>query len=220
MNQSAAQRSAKPLLSDAALLAMIEGGDWTALGSLFDVHGAAVRRFIRNSGVPASDVDDLVQQTFLDVPKASRRFDNRFSGRRWLLGIAAVIVARHRRAWGRQAARQTAWATDPALRPPQNDTWGELEGRQCAQRALGALGRLTSKKREVFEMIVLADISGEEAARTLGVPVATVWTRMHHARRDLRRLLKLLNGGTRAAHERPNTLQGSPRFSSALQELG
>jgi RNA polymerase sigma factor (sigma-70 family) len=220
MNPPLAQQSAKSTPSDAALLSLIEGGDWAALGALFDVHGAAVRRFIRNSGVPASEVDDLVQQTFLDVPSASRRFDNRFSGRRWLLGIAAVIVARQRRSWGRQAAREAAWASDPALRPPQNDTCSELEWRQGAKRALGALGRLTSKKREVFEMIVLEDISGVEAARTLGVPVATVWTRMHHARRDLRRLLKLLNAGTRAAHERPNTLQGSPRFSSALQELG
>ncbi len=197
MNQPGAQPSAKFALSDAALLSRIERGDWSALGALFDAHGAAVRRFIRHSGVPDSDVDDLVQQTFLDVPNASRRFDQRSSGRRWLLGIAAVIVARHRRSWGRQAARQAAWARDPALRPYQNDTWGELEWRQGAQRALGALGRLTSKKREVFEMLVLEDISGEEAARTLGVPVATVWTRMHHARRDLRRLLKPLSGGTR-----------------------
>jgi RNA polymerase sigma factor (sigma-70 family) len=197
MKQAVALRRESSAPSDAALLSRIESGDWAALGALFDVHGAAVRRFIRNAGVPASDVDDLVQQTFLDVPHASRRFDSRFSGRSWLLGIAAIIVARHRRSWGRQVARQAAWASDPALRPAQNDTWGELEWRQGAQRALGALRRLTSKKREVFEMIVLEDISGEEAARTLGVPVATVWTRMHHARRDLRRLLKLLNEGAR-----------------------
>src|SRR5689334_13119524 len=106
MNPTLAERSPKPALSDAALLYSISGGDWAALGSLFDAHRAAVRRFVRNCGVQACDVDDLVQQTFLDVPHASRRFDHRFSARRWLLGIAAIIVARHRRSWFRQAARQ------------------------------------------------------------------------------------------------------------------
>ena len=212
MNQAVDQRCARPSPSDAALLSLIEGGDWAALGALFEIHGTAVRRFILNSGVPGCDVDDLVQQTFLDVPNASRRFDPRFSCRRWLLGIAAIIVARHRRSWGRHAARQAVWACDPALQPPQNDTWGELEWRQGARRALGALERLTSKKREVFQMIVLQDISGEEAARSLGVPVATVWTRMHHARRDLRRLLKLSNAGAREP-------RSGARLSAALPVL-
>lgn len=201
--------------SDAELLSLIGGGDWSALGALFDVHGAVVRRFVRNSGVPASDIDDLVQQTFLEVPSASRRFDSRFSVQRWLLGIAAIVVARHRRMRGRQAARYAAWASDPALRPSPSDTWCELERRQRAQRALGALERLTSKKREVFEMIVFGDVSGEEAAHTLGVPVATVWTRMHHARRDLRRFLRVLNGGSRAIRERAGMPHGGPSRMSA-----
>jgi RNA polymerase sigma factor (sigma-70 family) len=198
MSEHAAPRSPKAASSDAALLSLIDGGDWAALGALFELHGAAVRRFIRNAGVPSSEIDDLVQQTFLDVPHASRRFDQRLSGRRWLLGVASIIVARHRRSRGRHAARQAAWANDPALRPTPSDVWGELEWRQGAERALGALDRLTQKKRQVFEMLVLRDLSGEEAARTLGVPVATVWTRMHHARRDLRRLLRLLSDGARA----------------------
>lgn len=217
MNQPTTQQRAKSVTSDAALLSLIGGGDWAALGALFDLYGAAVRRFIRNSGVPASDVDDLVQQTFLDVPNASRRFDNRFSGRGWLLGIAAIIVARHRRSRGRQAARQAAWASDPALLPAQNDTWRELEWRQSAERALGALGRLTSKKREVFVMIVLGDISGEEAAQTLGVPIATVWTRMHHARRDLRRMLEVLNGGSRAYRAESSKQRGRTPATSSPQ---
>jgi RNA polymerase sigma-70 factor, ECF subfamily len=175
---------------DALLPSLIAAGDWSALGALFQAHGGAVRRFIRNCGVATSDVDDLVQQTFLDVPHASRLFDSRYSCRRWLLGIAAIVVARHRRSKWRQAARQAAFAQDPALHPTACDAYIELESRQTARRALGAVARLTSKKRAVFEMMVLDDVSGEEAAQALGVSVATVWTRMHYARRDLRRLLE------------------------------
>jgi RNA polymerase sigma-70 factor (ECF subfamily) len=198
---------------------LVERGDWAALGKLFDAHGGAVRRFIRNSGVRACEVDDLVQQTFLDVPNASRRFDERFSGRRWLLGIAAIIVARHRRSRGRRAAREAAWARDPALQTPPHDTWGQLERRQGAERALGALERLTSKKRAVFELIVLEEISGPDAARTLGVPVATVWTRMHHARRELRRLLALPSDGNRAPRGRAHDSQRGVTHAASQRVL-
>jgi RNA polymerase sigma-70 factor (ECF subfamily) len=201
------------------LLLSIQGGDSAALGALFDVHGAAVRRLIRNSGVPASDVDDLVQLTFLDVPHAARRFDHRFPVRRWLLGIAGIIVARHRRAAGRHAARHAAWAVDPAFQPAQGDACRELEWKRGAERAFSALQRLPSKKREVFELVVLDDISGEEAARSLGVPVSTVWTRLHYARRELRRLLTLPRCA-REGRERRHDPRSDTRGPALLEGLG
>jgi RNA polymerase sigma-70 factor (ECF subfamily) len=183
--------------SDGQLLSSIADGDWSALGALFQLHGAAVRRFIRNCGVPACDADDLLQQTFLDVRRVSQRFDERSSCKRWLVGIAAIVVARHRRARWRQAARQAAYASDPALRPIERDAWRELEWRQSAHRALGALSQLAPKKRAVFEMLVLNELPGEEVARDLGVPIATVWTRMHYARGELKRKLTHPRHGVR-----------------------
>ena len=197
VNESADHPHAAAASSEATLLGPLEAGDFGPLGLLFDAHGAAVRRFIQHSGVPSADVDDLVQQTFLDVPRASRSFDRRSPFRRWLLGIAAIIVARHRRSSGRDMARRAAWARDPSLQSISPDICRELEWKQGAEQALAALERLTPKKRAVFEMLVLADVSGEDAARSLGVPVATVWTRMHHARRDLRRMLESSNRRSR-----------------------
>ncbi len=48
-----------------------------------------------------------------------------------------------------------------------------------------ALERMSPKKREVIVLAVIEGLPGEEVARVLGVPVATVWTRLHHARREL-----------------------------------
>ncbi|MET0594850.1 MAG: hypothetical protein ABW133_19270 [Polyangiaceae bacterium] len=39
-------------------------------------------------------------------------------------------------------------------------------------------------------MLVFEELSGADAAKALDVPIDTIWTRMHHARRDLRRFLK------------------------------
>jgi RNA polymerase sigma-70 factor (ECF subfamily) len=172
---------------DSEVVARIARGELDPLGTLFDRYERVVKRFIGRLGVAAADVDDLVQSTFLDVPAAAIRFDPRWAAKTWLLGLAAMVVRRHRRSAQRHAARLRAWALEPWKRAaPEHD----VEQQDAARRAVVALERLAHKKREVFVMLVFEDLSGDEAARALGVPVATVWTRMHHARRDLRKLLK------------------------------
>jgi RNA polymerase sigma-70 factor (ECF subfamily) len=52
-----------------------------------------------------------------------------------------------------------------------------------------ALAKLTEEKRLVFLMVEREGLSGEEVARALEIPVNTVWTRLHHARNELRRAL-------------------------------
>jgi RNA polymerase sigma-70 factor (ECF subfamily) len=53
-----------------------------------------------------------------------------------------------------------------------------------------ALARLSEEKRLVLVMIELEELSGEEVATALGIPVATVWTRLHYARTEVREHLK------------------------------
>lgn len=172
---------------DPEVVARIARGELDALGTLFDRYEAVVKRFISRLGVAAADVDDLVQLTFLDVPAAATRFDPRWAPKTWLFGLAAMVVRRHRRSVQRHAMRLAAWASHPWKRSAPED---DVERSDAAQRAIVALERLSHKKREVFVMLVFEELSGDDAARALGVPVATVWTRMHHARRDLQEMLR------------------------------
>jgi RNA polymerase sigma factor (sigma-70 family) len=179
----------KPERLDAELVERVAAGELEALGSLFDRHEAGMRRFFLRMGIAASDVDDLVQATFLELLRAAPRFQRDLSVRSWLLGLSAIMARRHRRALARAAARLLGWAT-----------WGRLESPLTPADALNreqellefqaAFQRLAPKKREVFTLVVLEGLSGEEAAGALGVPVNTVWTRLHHARRELREALK------------------------------
>jgi RNA polymerase sigma-70 factor (ECF subfamily) len=66
----------------------------------------------------------------------------------------------------------------------------DLEICALARRAERALDALSVKKREAFVLVALEGLTGEEAAIAMNVPVATVWTRLHHARRDLRDALE------------------------------
>jgi RNA polymerase sigma-70 factor (ECF subfamily) len=183
----AQRRVARPV--DATLIAGIRDGDLSGLGILFDRHGGDVRRLLLRLGIPPGDVDDLVQQTFLDVLRAAARFQADAPVKPWLLGLAAMHVRRHRRSVSRMIARVQAWtrelADHPAVPTPERVLVLSVE----SARAQRALSRLSAKKREVFVLVALEGMSGAEAADALRIPVATVWTRLHHARLELRSAL-------------------------------
>lgn len=187
---SVALRVADPSPSDEALLTALARGELAALGALFDRYEPEVRRYLGRLGVQASDVDDLVQTTFLEVLHAAPRFDAALSGRSWVMGIATMMVRRHRQSLGRTLARLTSWLarTTGTVTPPATPA-EILSADENTRRLLRALEALSPKKREVFALVVLEEMSGEEAARALGIPVNTVWTRLHHARIELRAAL-------------------------------
>ena len=64
------------------------------------------------------------------------------------------------------------------------------EAAETAEQLERALGRLTEEKRLVLLLFEREGLSGEEVARALDIPLGTVWTRLHHARADMRRALR------------------------------
>jgi RNA polymerase sigma factor (sigma-70 family) len=177
-----------PTLADGELLAAVARGDLESLGVLYDRHESAVRRCLGRLGVPAGDIDDLVQTAFLEAARSAGRFDPTLPARAWLLGIAAMLVRRHRRSVARAFARALHLARQPEpLAPTRPDE--AYDSDQDARRLAAAIAGLAPKKREVFVLCTVEGLSGEEVARALGVPVNTVWTRLHHARIDLRAAL-------------------------------
>lgn len=175
----------RPTRTDAELVLRIATGELDALGALFDRHEGNVRGFLTRVGVAPADIDDLVQATFLEVLHAAPRFDPTFAVKSWLLGLASILVRRHRRSLARAAKRLLTWASLSLFDSPTTPA-AELDRSQDLQRFQRAFERLSEKKREVFVLVVLEGLSGDDAARVLGVPINTVWTRLHHARRDLR----------------------------------
>ena len=181
-------RVTRPEEPDPSHLERIGAGDLDALGLLFERYQEDVRRFLVRLGVSPGDLDDLVQQTFVEVIRAASHFDGRLSARAWLLGVAATMVRRHRRSFARMASRLAAWARARAENHTETPS-DSFEGRETEARFWAALERLSPKKREVFALVTLEGATGEEAAALLGVPLNTVWTRLHHARDEIRYFL-------------------------------
>jgi len=130
---------------------------------------------LRSASVP--DAEDIVQATFERVVKIAGSYDGRSSNARaWLFGIAVRILRERRRSFARLARALLHLEREPK-------TVSAEEGRGDLQRGLASL---REPKRIV---VLLAEVEGftcEEIATMLGIPIGTVWTRLHHARRELR----------------------------------
>jgi RNA polymerase sigma factor (sigma-70 family) len=171
--------------TDLMLIQKIASGDLQSLGVLFDRYEHDVSHTLRCLGVTPPDRDDLVQATFVQVITAAASFDARFSVRCWLLGIATMLVRRHRRALGRLAKRLALFASGFIATAPPTPVEA-LDSEEAARRMHIALGKLSPKRREAFVLVTMQGATGEEAAAALGIPINTLWTRLHHARRDMR----------------------------------
>ncbi|MEI9941098.1 MAG: RNA polymerase sigma factor [Pseudomonadota bacterium] len=174
-------------LSDRAALAALSQGQIGALGLLYDRYSEAVYDFVRRASNDPNDVDDIVQATFLNAAKTVASHDGKQPCRTWLVGIAGRILYRRRRGlsrWTRVLRELALHGADSFADPHQ-----ELSARDEVQRLSWALAQLSEPKRVVLLLAEAEEQSSEQIARALHVPVGTVWTRLHHARRELRRLL-------------------------------
>lgn len=158
-------------------------------GLLYDRYAAALHRY---AGRRVGDevADDLVAATFLAAFRARRRFDlERESARPWLFGILTKEIARRNRdERARFRALERAWSEPPADGLAEEVAAGVSA--QAARAALAAaLADLSLAERGVLLLIAWADLSYEEVAQALGIPVGTVRSRLNRARRKVREAL-------------------------------
>ncbi len=170
--------------SDPELLARVAQGELSALGELYDRYRAPVRRFLVQATSDASDVDDLVHNTFMTAAQCAERYDGRAVCRPWLMGIAAQLVRRRRTALGRWF---TVLASVGVLKAAHQRTHRRVEARTDLDRALA---RLSEAKRTTLLLAEVEGMSCPEIASLLQIPVGTVWTRLHAARRELRQFFQ------------------------------
>jgi RNA polymerase sigma-70 factor (ECF subfamily) len=143
-----------------------------------------VERWVHALGGPDCEGEDLTQEVFLVVRRKLDRFDGR-NLRGWLYAITARTVSDYRRrAWFRHCfvgRREVELDELPRAAPGPAEECERAEAQRLLYRLLG---RMSEKRRTAFVLFELEGYTGEEIAELLGIPVATVWTRLHHARRE------------------------------------
>ncbi|MCW5801253.1 MAG: RNA polymerase sigma factor [Deltaproteobacteria bacterium] len=177
------RRAAMSEISDEALLAACAVGESAALGALFDRHHEAIFRLAsRLLRTDPSEIDDLVQTTFLEAWRSASRYSGNGTVRSFLFGIAANTVRHHVRSAQRRRTAIADW------RPPSGSTSPDDAAVRAQQvsRLAAALDELPHDLRVAYVLCDLEDVPGVEAAELLGVRAGTLWRRLHDARRALR----------------------------------
>jgi RNA polymerase sigma-70 factor (ECF subfamily) len=157
--------------------------------TLFDRHAAGVHRYLgRRVGNLA---DDLLSETFLIAFRRRAAYrPEHVDVRPWLIGIATNVVRGHVRSEQRRYRALARAASEPA---PSGHAPEEAENRVAAEsmRAplAAALAGLKARDRDVLLLLAYGQLSYEEIAAVLDVPIGTVRSRLNRARRQTRAAL-------------------------------
>jgi RNA polymerase sigma-70 factor (ECF subfamily) len=172
-----------------------QGGDRGAFGEIVRRYQRAIYRVAYGLTRNLSDADDLAQETFVRAYQAIGRFRVGEPLYPWLSRIAvnlAYSLYRRRRRRPEaplepllEAGRQWASSDDPV---------GEAEGHEFDRHLQSAFAELSKEHQAVMVLRVVEEMSYDEIARTLGVPIGTVMSRLARARGELKQRLKERTG--------------------------
>jgi len=171
------------------LIERCKAGDGLAFREVFRNHRADVARLVQRMTGRPGDMEDLVQEVFLQVYRSIKDFRGQSRFSTWLYRVTVNVVLMHRR----------AAKSRPVLQEAPEDSFGkdlrDLPDDQVARsRRIAAfyrlLDRLSDKKRAVFVLHELEGLSPTEVAKVVSAPVLTVRTRLFYARRELLEMLK------------------------------
>lgn len=154
---------------------------------IFERHFGSVHRYLhRRAGRDLAD--ELAAETF--VLAFERRASCRASGSilPWLYGIATNVL---RRSWRAERRQLQAYGRSGAdlWAVHEDEAVARVDGSAVDARLARALAAMRPQERDALFLYALADLSYDEIAVALAIPVGTVRTRLHRARLTARRVL-------------------------------
>jgi RNA polymerase sigma-70 factor (ECF subfamily) len=157
--------------------------DTARFAQLFDRHANELLRYCFRRTADAALAEDLVSIVFLEAWRRRGDLRGDVDARPWLYGIATNVARQQWRSRRRHAAALARIAGHGRV----DESAADVVAREQEMRAvLAGVARLPRRDQDVLALCVWSELSYEEAARALGVPVGTVRSRLARARRRLR----------------------------------
>lgn len=173
--------------SDVILVNRIAAGDKLAMQALFARHRTPLYRWLLRFVDNETLAEDLLSEVFLDVWRQAGRFEGRSLVSTWLLSIARFKALSARR---RQTDAELDEKIQTTVADPANDPEAVFQEKNRAELLRQALTRVSREHRQIIDLVYYHEKSIEECAQILGIPAATVKTRMFYARKKLAELVK------------------------------
>ena len=178
--------------------------DPTTVKGIYEDHAQFAWLTLQRVGVESTDVADLAHDVFIIVHRRIATFDHTCRMTTWLFGICLRVAANYRRRRRRtmSGAALLAHANDEDVQVPADEL---LARRQASADAAQVLASLSLAKRAVFVMFEIENLSCQEIADLMGIPVGTVYSRLHGARAQIERIVSHgpKSGGAREGYQRP-----------------
>jgi len=168
------------------LILKCRNGDRTAFNQLVNLLERRLFFFVRRFARSEEDAWDILQQTWVDVYRHIDTLRNTSRVLPWLYRIARNKAAGHMRD---QYRHDTVPLDEMEGDIPDGSDDGDFD-EVDAEKVRAALEKLSVSHREVLTLHFLEDFSLEEIAVITGIPVGTVKSRLHYAKRALRKAMK------------------------------
>jgi len=168
------------------LIARCRRGEESAWAELYRTHQHRVIRFLRSFLGPVREVDDLVQQVFLEMVRSLPQFRGESSLNTWMFSVVRHVAEIHLRAEFRRDRRRQAYAE-----------WSDMVGLKASNPAVQAerteilrvvaeaLESMDVRHRMAWMMVEVEGMNSQEASAALKIPPGTIRSRMHHARAEI-----------------------------------
>jgi RNA polymerase sigma-70 factor (ECF subfamily) len=169
--------------------------------AVYDQHYDFVWRSLRRLGVREADVPDALQEVFLVVFRRLQEFEGRARLTTWLFRICIRVAHdRHRLAHNRRELLDEKVMDD--LADESDDPTRQAERREDAALLELALDRMDLDQRAVFTLFELEEMSGEEIAEALQIPLGTVYSRLRLGREAFRKVFQRIQAQSAGAPAR------------------
>ena len=168
--------------------------------SLYRAHAPFVASFLSRLGVDRDELDDAVQEVFLVVHRKGGYVEGAAQPRTWLAEIALRVASRLRR-----TRRRRAWETERGSdeRQDPHTPFEALAAAQSLARVQQAIDTLSLEQGAVFILYEIEGESCESIAAGLAVPIGTVYSRLHVARRGFLKVYERLAADAQRAPRPP-----------------
>jgi RNA polymerase sigma-70 factor, ECF subfamily len=169
-----------------AIVSRCVAGDEAAWAQLYARYARSTAHSLQRLGVEPEALDDAVQEVFLQAFRSVDKFRGEAAIKTWLCRLA-VTQARRSREKARFARRiRQLWALEVAT----DREWDEQAPGQAERLLQAGLSQLTALEREAFVLYELEGQGGVELAAILGCPEATVYRRLHDARKKFQAFIE------------------------------
>ena len=172
---------------DAVLAKRIKGGDHVAFKQFFDRYHSSLLSYLSRRGLAPEAAEDIVQNAYIFIWERRNEIDESKSLRAFLFRIGYTRALNH----FRDTAKFDGEA-DLTLQESTANTSDSTELNMANAHLRKAIQSLPEKRRAVFELCFLEDLTYREAAETLGISIKTVENQMAHALKTIRAAMQPL----------------------------